>query len=124
MRCQGKVVFLAPTRPLVNQQIEACYRFMGVPKVPQPCCQPHSSLAVLLLAVTSEVPAVCSYNCTPNPQACMASCVCCSSCSELVEHGAEVHPGDDRHRGQSGQSRGLDHAPQAYIFCHPTGLQK
>ncbi len=31
---QGKVVFVAPTRPLVAQQIDACYRFMGVPKVP------------------------------------------------------------------------------------------
>ena len=29
---QGKVVFVAPTRPLVAQQIDACYRFMGVPK--------------------------------------------------------------------------------------------
>lgn len=27
---QGKVVFLAPTRPLVAQQVDACYRFMGV----------------------------------------------------------------------------------------------
>ena len=29
---QGKVVFVAPTRPLVNQQIDACYSFMGVSK--------------------------------------------------------------------------------------------
>ncbi|KFB52249.1 hypothetical protein ZHAS_00020363 [Anopheles sinensis] len=28
----GKVIFMAPTRPLVNQQIEACYRIMGIPK--------------------------------------------------------------------------------------------
>ncbi|VEU34307.1 unnamed protein product [Pseudo-nitzschia multistriata] len=27
----GKVVFLAPTLPLVNQQIEACYNIMGIP---------------------------------------------------------------------------------------------
>lgn len=27
---QGKVVFVAPTRPLVAQQVEACYRFMGL----------------------------------------------------------------------------------------------
>lgn len=27
----GKVIFCAPTRPLVTQQIEACYRIMGVP---------------------------------------------------------------------------------------------
>ncbi|XP_012579872.1 PREDICTED: Fanconi anemia group M protein isoform X2 [Condylura cristata] len=28
----GKVVFMAPTKPLVTQQIEACYRVMGIPK--------------------------------------------------------------------------------------------
>ena len=27
---QGKVVFLAPTKPLVAQQIEACYGVMGI----------------------------------------------------------------------------------------------
>jgi hypothetical protein len=29
---QGKVVFVAPTRPLVAQQIDACYAFMGIPR--------------------------------------------------------------------------------------------
>ena len=28
---QGKVIFLAPTKPLVAQQIEACYSIMGIP---------------------------------------------------------------------------------------------
>nr|XP_019607284.1 PREDICTED: Fanconi anemia group M protein isoform X3 [Rhinolophus sinicus] len=28
----GKVVFMAPTKPLVAQQIEACYRVMGIPQ--------------------------------------------------------------------------------------------
>ncbi|XP_053678218.1 Fanconi anemia group M protein homolog [Anopheles nili] len=28
----GKVIFMAPTRPLVSQQIEACYHIMGIPK--------------------------------------------------------------------------------------------
>ncbi|KAJ8911080.1 hypothetical protein NQ315_015252 [Exocentrus adspersus] len=28
----GKVIFMAPTRPLVKQQIEACYNIMGIPK--------------------------------------------------------------------------------------------
>ncbi|XP_055523945.1 uncharacterized protein LOC129717796 [Wyeomyia smithii] len=28
----GKVIFMAPTRPLVAQQIEACYKIMGIPK--------------------------------------------------------------------------------------------
>ncbi|KAF4083802.1 hypothetical protein AMELA_G00121480 [Ameiurus melas] len=28
----GKIVFLAPTKPLVAQQIEACYRVMGIPQ--------------------------------------------------------------------------------------------
>lgn len=32
----GKVVFLAPTKPLVNQQVEACYGIMGIPQVRQP----------------------------------------------------------------------------------------
>jgi ERCC4-related helicase len=30
---QGKVVFLAPTKPLVHQQMEACQQFMGSSKV-------------------------------------------------------------------------------------------
>ncbi len=29
----GKIVFLAPTRPLVTQQIEACYNIMGIPEI-------------------------------------------------------------------------------------------
>lgn len=28
----GKVVFMAPTKPLVTQQIEACYGVMGIPQ--------------------------------------------------------------------------------------------
>ena len=28
----GKIVFLAPTKPLVTQQIEACYNVMGIPQ--------------------------------------------------------------------------------------------
>ena len=40
---QGKVVFVAPTKPLVNQQIQACYEFMGVSKVGAPAaCVNHS----------------------------------------------------------------------------------
>lgn len=27
----GKIVFLAPTKPLVAQQIDACYKVMGIP---------------------------------------------------------------------------------------------
>ena len=29
---EGKIVFMAPTKPLVNQQIEACYKIMGIPQ--------------------------------------------------------------------------------------------
>lgn len=29
----GKIVFLAPTKPLVAQQIDACYEVMGIPSV-------------------------------------------------------------------------------------------
>uniref|UniRef100_A0A182Q8P6 Fanconi anemia group M protein n=1 Tax=Anopheles farauti TaxID=69004 RepID=A0A182Q8P6_9DIPT len=29
---RGKVIFMAPTRPLVSQQIDACYRVMGIPR--------------------------------------------------------------------------------------------
>lgn len=28
----GKIIFMAPTRPLVCQQIEACYNIMGIPQ--------------------------------------------------------------------------------------------
>lgn len=28
----GKIVFMAPTKPLVAQQIEACYKVMGIPQ--------------------------------------------------------------------------------------------
>ena len=28
----GKIVFMAPTKPLVTQQIEACYNIMGIPQ--------------------------------------------------------------------------------------------
>jgi ERCC4-related helicase len=30
---QGKIIFLAPTKPLVAQQIQACYEIMGVLKI-------------------------------------------------------------------------------------------
>ena len=30
---QGKIVFMAPTKPLVAQQIQACYKIMGIPQV-------------------------------------------------------------------------------------------
>ena len=29
----GKVVFMAPTKPLVAQQIEACFKIMGIPQI-------------------------------------------------------------------------------------------
>ena len=29
---EGKVIFCAPTRPLVTQQIQACYKIMGIPE--------------------------------------------------------------------------------------------
>merc|ERR1712155_240737 len=29
---RGKVVFMAPTKPLVAQQIEACFKIMGIPQ--------------------------------------------------------------------------------------------
>lgn len=28
----GKIIFMAPTRPLVKQQIEACYNIMAIPE--------------------------------------------------------------------------------------------
>ena len=30
---QGKIVFVAPTKPLLTQQVEACYWKMGVSRV-------------------------------------------------------------------------------------------
>ena len=29
---KGKVIFMAPTKPLVAQQAEACYKTVGIPK--------------------------------------------------------------------------------------------
>ena len=29
---QGKIIFMAPTKPLVAQQIDACYSIMGIPR--------------------------------------------------------------------------------------------
>ena len=29
---KGKIIFMAPTKPLVNQQIDACYKIMGIPQ--------------------------------------------------------------------------------------------
>ena len=29
---RGKIVFMAPTKPLVGQQIEACFKVMGIPQ--------------------------------------------------------------------------------------------
>jgi ERCC4-related helicase len=29
---QGKVIFMAPTKPLVHQQIDSCYKVMGIPR--------------------------------------------------------------------------------------------
>ena len=29
---QGKIIFMAPTKPLVAQQIEACHNIMGIPQ--------------------------------------------------------------------------------------------
>ena len=29
---QGKIIFMAPTKPLVAQQIDACYNIMGIPR--------------------------------------------------------------------------------------------
>ncbi|RVX13209.1 DEAD-box ATP-dependent RNA helicase FANCM [Vitis vinifera] len=31
----GKIVFAAPSRPLVMQQIEACHNIVGIPQVKQ-----------------------------------------------------------------------------------------
>lgn len=28
---RGKIIFMAPTKPLVAQQIQACYEIMGIP---------------------------------------------------------------------------------------------
>ena len=28
---EGKIVFMAPTKPLVEQQVEACYKIVGIP---------------------------------------------------------------------------------------------
>jgi len=34
---QGKIVFCAPTKPLLNQQVTACYEKMSISKVRARC---------------------------------------------------------------------------------------
>jgi Fanconi anemia group M protein len=36
---EGKVVFMAPTKPLVAQQITACYQIMGLPEGADRICR-------------------------------------------------------------------------------------
>ena len=48
---QAKIVFMAPTKPLVAQQIEACYKIMGVPQ------GESNKICVNFLTVSSEFPA-------------------------------------------------------------------
>jgi superfamily II RNA helicase len=36
---RGKIIFLAPTKPLVNQQIDACYQITGITKVIDLLCR-------------------------------------------------------------------------------------
>jgi ERCC4-related helicase len=36
---EGKVVFMAPTKPLVAQQITACYQIMGLPEGADRMCR-------------------------------------------------------------------------------------
>ena len=46
---QGKIVFMAPTKPLVAQQIEACYNIMGIPQ--NDTAEMTGNLSVLSLAI-------------------------------------------------------------------------
>ena len=54
---QGKVVFVAPTRPLVTQQIDACRRSVGIPEVCIICIckiKPFSEIAITSLIILQQ----------------------------------------------------------------------
>lgn len=64
---QGKIVFVAPTKPLLNQQVKACYEKMSVSQVRQ--C---SGSCVLIQHCTADtrrracsMPALCSRHMQP-----------------------------------------------------------
>ena len=49
---QGKIVFMAPTKPLVAQQIEACFNVMGIPQVNKQARNPGTSFKLLVVFFT------------------------------------------------------------------------
>ena len=51
----GKIIFLAPTKPLVAQQVKACYNIMGIPK------EHTTEMTGMLINTFSDVSMLCYW---------------------------------------------------------------
>ena len=64
---QGKVVFLAPTKPLVHQQFAACQAFMGSSKArAHPLCHHVLYIAIFPDLCGTSAVCYCSMMCAPS----------------------------------------------------------
>lgn len=76
---QGKIIFLAPTRPLVNQQIEACRKFMGIPEVPA-----LSSGHIRLMPCFHTGPVLCYHNACQSQRLYLLQTVDCTATTTVM----------------------------------------
>ena len=54
---QGKIVFVAPTKPLLTQQVEACYWKMGISRV---MSNPHQPSVATVAPMTQRTQQSCN----------------------------------------------------------------
>ena len=66
---QGKIVFCAPTKPLLNQQVTACYNKMSVSKVQSG----HTALLIARIGSVS-LAAVSTAHCSGPSQSMNSAC--------------------------------------------------
>ena len=113
----GKVIFMAPTTPLVEQQVEACYKVMGIPPddTAQLCANVKKTERKKFWANRSV------FFCTPQTLArrraslrgaapCAAQRGTCRPCVRLLTRGGHAP-------GQRPQVRGHERAPQDRLRC-------
>ena len=116
---QGKVVFVAPTKPLVAQQVEACHSFMGMSKegfcelTGVLACRAHGRRRPLACCVLCRRTCLQhAYACkSPSPIACPIACslACLPACPRREQQA----------RGPQGDVAGWH---QALLLLHPSDL--